>query len=232
MRVLVILHMAEGDAGVFADAIAAVGASVDQWYPPAGKAPPSDPTAYDAVITLGGPAHVHQQDAHPWIAAELALLTRLLDSGTAILGVCLGAQLLAAATGARVGPAPRSERGWYRIQTTDAARRDPLLAPLMPGFDALEWHSDEFGLPAGAVLLARSDTCLQAFRLGARAWGIQFHADAAPDALESWIEASVSGEEAVHTIAEAEQLRERTRVRIGPWTAAGKELCARFLELA
>ena len=97
------------------------------------------------------------------------LLGELLECGTPLLGLCLGGQLVAQAAGAEPGRAPRPEIGWHAVELTAEGGDDPLLGPLAPGFEAFQWHSYEFPLPAGAVALARSDVCLQAARIGERA---------------------------------------------------------------
>ena len=95
-----------------------------------------------------------------------------------MLGVCLGAELIAEAEGTATRRATRPEIGWYDVKLTAAGASDPVLGPTGPRFQALEWHSYEVVLPSRATALARSDSCLQAFRIGGHAWGIQFHAEA------------------------------------------------------
>ena len=162
---------------MFADAIRAAGADLDSWFLPRDSGPPGDPFEYEAVITLGGAMHADQNGEHPWLAREKELLEELLAREVPLLGVCLGAQLLAQAAGATARRAAVPEIGWYEIETTDDAPVDHLIGPLGPRFEALEWHSYECQLPVGATPLARSSTCLQAYRVGERAWGIQFHAE-------------------------------------------------------
>ncbi len=234
MRVLAIVHDRDAGPGVFADAIAERGDSLDQWELPRGTPAPDDPWRYDAVVTLGGEAHPDQERAHPWLAAEKVLLRELLARGTPLLGVCLGAQLLAEAMGAPSRAAAHPEVGWYRVMVADAGARDPLLGSLAPSFEALEWHSYTCELPAGAVELARSDTCLQAFRAGARdrAWGIQFHAEVTSADFAAWIDHERDPEERERLGLEPDELRIRTRAQIAGWNQLGRELCRRFLDAA
>jgi GMP synthase-like glutamine amidotransferase len=232
VRVLAIVHDADAGPGVFVEAVAARGDQLDAWDLARGKPAPGDPLGYDAVIALGGAAHPDQEAAHPWLAAEKALLAELLARDTPLLGVCLGAQLLAEAAGARARAAPRPEVGWYRVKVGRSGAEDPLLAPLAPEFEALEWHSYECSLPAGAVELARSERCLQAFRAGTRAWGIQFHAEVTLTDFDAWLDEKRTPEEAARLGFDPVDLRARTRSGINRWNQLGRELCGRFLEQA
>jgi GMP synthase (glutamine-hydrolysing) len=170
--------------------------------------------------------------AAPWLADEKALLAELLARGVPLLGVCLGAQLLAEAAGAPARRAREPEIGWYAVEASAAARADPLLAPLAAGFEALEWHSYEAPLPPGAVTLASTPVCLQAYRIGETAWGIQFHAEVTPQDFEAWLDDYRSDPDAVRVGLDAAALRSRTRAQMGAWNELGRGLCERFLEVA
>jgi GMP synthase-like glutamine amidotransferase len=150
-----------------------------------------------------------------------------------VLGVCLGAQLLAAAAGGEARRAAVPEIGWYDVAITPEGESDPLLAALAPGFEAYEWHSYECVLPQGATALAASDACLQAFRIGESAWGIQFHAEVrATDAL-GWIrDYATTDPDAIRLGVDQEALRAQTRERIAAWNELGRGLCGRFLAAA
>jgi GMP synthase-like glutamine amidotransferase len=232
MRVLAIVHDADAGPGVFAAAVAARGDRLDAWELPGGVPAPNDPRGYDAVITLGAAAHPDQDAAHPWLASERALLGELLARGTPLLAVCLGAQLLAQAGGAATRMAQHPEVGWYPVAVTPAGAEDPLLGPLAPEFEALEWHSYECSLPAGAVALAHSERCLQAFRAGAVAWGIQFHAEVTLDDLVAWIDHERSPEEHQRLTFDPADLRTRTHAQMAQWNRLGRALCERFLDTA
>jgi GMP synthase (glutamine-hydrolysing) len=118
------------------------------------------------------------------------------------------------------------------VTVSTAGARDPLLGPLAPVFEALEWHSYACEPPPGAVALARSDVCVQAFRAGAVVWGIQFHAEVTGRDFEAWIDSERSPEEVERLGFDPDDLRARTRAGIDRWNQLGRELCARFLDAA
>ena len=227
MRVLSITHERDAGPGVFADAIAAAGGELEQWFRAETGAPPADPAAYDAVMTFGGSMHVDQQQEHGWIADEISLLRELLERGTPLLGVCLGAQLLSEAAGGDARPLREPEIGWFEVEVTAAGAQDPLLGPLAPRFEAFEWHSYECGLPAHATALARTPVCAQAFRVGETAWGIQFHAEVSVADVEHWIDEY--REDGDRAGVDPEALRAQTLPRMAAWNDLGRELCGRFL---
>jgi len=145
-----------------------------------------------------------------------------------LMGVCLGSQLVAEAAGVLVRRAAEPEIGWHEVEVTPEGARDPVLGPLAPHFTGFQWHSYEFQLPAGATPLARSDVCLQAFRLG-KALAIQFHAEVSRADAEAWIDDYRSDEDAVRIGVDPDALRQRTRESIAAWNEAGRALCERFL---
>lgn len=155
----------------------------------AGDAVPADPSGFDGVVVMGGPSSAASDAGFGSRRAELALLERAVDNGVPTLGVCLGAQLLALAGGARVYPMPAgAEVGWAPVVLTDPARRDALLGDLPSEVTVLHWHGDTFDLPPDAERLATNDRALnQAFRLGGSAWGIQFHAEVDRVAVEGFV---------------------------------------------
>jgi GMP synthase-like glutamine amidotransferase len=231
VRVLSISHEADAGPGVFADAARARGHALDEWMLPDGDAP-GDPLAYDAVMTFGGSMHADQGAEHPWLRDEKELLRELIERRVPLLGVCLGSQLVAEAAGAPAEPAPEPEIGWFAVELTPEGVSDPLLAPLAPRFTAFQWHSYRSPLPPGAVALARSPVALQAFRVGASAWGIQFHAEVTEHDALGWTERFEEDEKAVEIGLDPNALTAAIRERIGPWNQLGRDLCGRFLRLA
>jgi GMP synthase (glutamine-hydrolysing) len=232
MRVLAIVHQRDTGPGVFPAAVLASGASLDEWFIAEQAEPPADPFGYDAVFTLGGAMHVDHGDRHGWIASELTLLRQLLDRKVPLLGLCLGGQMIASAAGATPRRAARPEIGWFEVELTPEGADDPLLGPLAPEFEAFEWHSYEFPLPPDAVPLARTDLCLQAFRLGELAWGLQFHPEVSTTDLGAWIDGYRTDEDAVRIGLDPDALRAETEEKIGAFNQLGQDLCTRWLELA
>ena len=184
------------------------------------------------MLVLGGAVHPDQGANHGWLGEEHELLQRLLAAEVPLLGLCLGGQLVAAAAGATPRRAARPEIGWHRVELTAAGGEDPLLAPLAPGFEAFQWHSYEFPLPPDAVALAGSDVCLQGCRIGDRAWALQFHPEVSAADAGAWIDDYRSDEDAVGIGLDPEALRAETRAKIGAFNRLGRELCARWLDLA
>lgn len=232
MKILAIVHQPDAGPGVFAQAADAAGERLELWQPSRGEPPPELVSEYDAVLSFGGGMHPDQEAAHPWLASEKRLLAAALEHEVPIMGVCLGAELLAEAAGAPARRASVPEVGWYQVRTSEHARDDPLLAVLPDSFQALEWHGYESPLPPGGVSLAWSETCLQAYRVGGRAWGIQFHAEVTMSTFEGWLEEYQEDPDAVRLGIDPEALRAQTRSAIGAWNRLGRELCRRFLALA
>jgi GMP synthase (glutamine-hydrolysing) len=230
MRVLAIVHQRDAGPGVFADALRTRDVELDSWLRAETDSPPRPLGDYEAVLSFGGAMHADHEDRHPWLREEKALLGDLLERGVPLLGVCLGAQLLAEAAGARSRPAPEPEIGWKEVELTEEGAHDPLLAPLAPRFTAFQWHSYEFALPPGATALARSAVCLQAYRIGDSTWGIQFHAEVTREDAEAWIDDYRSDEDAVRIGLDPAALRRHTGEAIGEWNALGRGLCERFLD--
>jgi GMP synthase (glutamine-hydrolysing) len=232
VRVLAIVHQRDAGPGVFAEAIRDAGGELDEWTLAERPQPPADPFGYDAVFVLGGAMNVDEGDRHGWIAEEKALLRELLEREVPLLGLCLGGQLLAAAAGAQPRRASRPEIGWHRVEVTPEGEDDPLLGPLAPSFEAYQWHSYEFPLPPGAVPLARSEVCLQACRLGQRAWAIQFHPEVSrADALH-WVDDYEADPDAVRIGIDPAALGAETEGKIGAFNQLGRELCRRWLEVS
>lgn len=133
--------------------------------------------AFDALVVMGGPMNVHEEDRHPWLRAEKSLVRDAVAAGRQVLGVCLGAQLLADALGAPVTRNPVAEIGWWEVTLTPEAARTPVFAGLPGSFTPMHWHGDTFAIPPGCIHAARSAACAnQAFvSADGRFLGLQFH---------------------------------------------------------
>jgi GMP synthase (glutamine-hydrolysing) len=229
VRVLSIVHQHDAGAGVFAEAAAERGHQLVEWVPPESSAPPA---GFDAAMVFGGAMNVDEDGRHPWLVGEKRLLGRLVEAGTPMLGVCLGAELLAEAAGAGVRRAPEPEIGWREVELTPEARDDPVLGPLPQRFRGFQWHSYEFAPVAGGLALARSPVCLQAFRVEPLGWGIQFHAEVTRESVGQWIDGYRNDPDAVRAGVDPDELRAETEDRIDAWNELGRDLCARFLVTA
>jgi GMP synthase (glutamine-hydrolysing) len=141
----------------------------------------------DLLIVLGGPISVNDERDYPFLVPELALVKAQLEAGGAVLGLCLGAQLLARAFGCRVYPMGHQEVGWGPLESTESGRQHALRHLLERDLPVMHFHGETFDLPASAQLLASTALCKnQAFAVGARALGLQFHPEVTAELLESW----------------------------------------------
>lgn len=141
----------------------------------------------DGLVVMGGPLGAYEEDGYPFLAKECKLLAAVVRRGSPVLGVCLGAQLLAKALGGKVFPGHGAEIGFGSIDLTQAGQRDPLFAGIGNVVPAFHWHGDTFTLPEGGVLLASSQKYVhQAFRFGSRAYGFQFHVEPDADIWAAW----------------------------------------------
>jgi GMP synthase-like glutamine amidotransferase len=148
-------------------------------------ASPPNPADYAGLIFMGGPMSVN--DGLPYLEREMAWIAEAVERGQPVLGVCLGAQLIAKALGGRVYRNPVKEIGWFDIEFTPAAASDPLFASARPRERVFHWHGETFDLPHGAVHLAHSAACRhQAFRVGQKVYGLQFHLEVTPAMIADW----------------------------------------------
>jgi GMP synthase-like glutamine amidotransferase len=185
LRVLGLQHIACEHPGAFLDLL-------DDYVPvelDEGE-PLPDWRSFDAVLAMGGPMSVNDEAEHPWLRDEKALVREAVAAGVPFLGVCLGSQLLASALGASVfANTAGSEVGLLPVERTTAGLADPVLGGLAEPLVTLQWHGDTFDLPAGAELLATSPLARnQAFRVGDRAYGLQFHLEVTEDQVAEWAE--------------------------------------------
>jgi|SRR5579871_4576310 len=148
--------------------------------------PLPDLSAASGLIFMGGPMSAN--DDLPYLSQEMEAIRRAAARGQPVLGVCLGAQLIAKALGARVFRNPVKEIGWFDVRLTDAGRADSVLREMAaPGENVFHWHGETFDLPEGATWLAYSDACRhQAFRAGSNIYGLQFHLEVTPEMIGDW----------------------------------------------
>jgi GMP synthase-like glutamine amidotransferase len=188
MRIHVFQHVPYEDAAFIAEWASNRGhdLSVTRFFEQPAFPSPGD---FDWLVILGGPMGAMDDEAFPWLADERACIRQAIDAGKTVLGICLGAQIIAAVLGARVFRNAFREIGWYPVTFTMEGRRNGLFNSFPPIQQVFHWHSDTFELPEGATLIARSDASKnQAFVYGERVVGIQFHCELSADSVRLLIE--------------------------------------------
>jgi GMP synthase-like glutamine amidotransferase len=185
MRVLAFRHVPFEYLGRIEPELERRGIGIDyaDLYQPGAESP--DPARYAGLIFMGGPMSVN--DGLPYLEREARWIAQAVEAGRPVLGVCLGAQLIAKALGARVYRNPVKEIGWFAIELTGEGAADPLFAGAGPRETVFHWHGESFDLPAGAQCLASSANCRhQAFRVGSSTYALQFHLEVTPEMIADW----------------------------------------------
>lgn len=188
---------------------------------------------YSALIVLGGPMNVDQIAEYPNLATEVTLLQEALDRKLSVLGICLGAQLLARALGANVGSDCVPEIGWHEVQLSNEGKDDPVLSAFNARQQVFQWHEDAMELPDGAIHLASSDVCeVQAFRFGQHAYGFQFHLEVDHSLIDRWLDrAGYQGMPTeLSTTLDPEQIREMTDKSIRPLMDLSDRTFSRWID--
>jgi GMP synthase (glutamine-hydrolysing) len=232
MQILSVLHPGGGHSGMLRDAAAAAGHELVEWTPGAGEPMPGALGDFDGIVVFGGGMKVVDQERLPWLAGELELLREALERRVPLLGVCLGAQLIVAAAGGEVYRLADPEIGWLEVERTAAAGDDPVAGVLPERFTAYQWHSYACRLPAGAMELARSPVCPQAFVLARHAWGVQFHPEVTAEVLGEWIGDYRSDPDAVRLGFDPEAARDAIAQHIDRWNELGRALFGAWLTAA
>jgi len=188
---VVVQHVPHEGPGLIAGALGEAGLAAEVVRVDLGQ-PLPEPAEVAGLVVMGGPMGVHDEQDHPWLVPERHLIGALAGDGRPVLGVCLGAQQLAAGLGAEVTTGPRPEVGQGQVELTDAGRRDPVFGPEYGGLAStavpcVHWHQDTFSLPDGAVHLAATRAFPhQAFRFGDRVYGLQFHVEVDRALARAW----------------------------------------------
>ncbi len=190
MKILVIMHIASEGPGTLGEFLESCGAELTTIRLYNGEKLPVDVGAYQAVISMGGPMNVYEFEKYPFLEEEHHFLKRVLDMDKPVLGVCLGAQMIAHACGGSVTRSPVEEIGWSTVSLTDEGENDPFFQGVPARLEVLQWHGDMFHLPPAAKLLATGEDCPhQAFRFG-KAYGLQFHVEVTPEIISEWFDQS------------------------------------------
>lgn len=195
-RLLVFQHVPHEILGILDPLLRSAGFRIR--YVNFGRQPDAQPdvSRYAGLIVLGGPMNCDQVQRHRHLATEIEAIRAAVSEGKPVLGICLGAQLLARALGARVNRHHEREIGWYDVSPTSAAASDPLFEHFAGRERVFQWHGDTFDLPEGAVHLAESQGCAnQAFRYGETAYGLQFHLEVDEPMIRRWVHTPVMANE-------------------------------------
>ena len=143
----------------------------------------------DMLVIMGGPMSVNDEVLHPWLIGEKRLINQVIQAGKMVLGICLGAQLVASVAGARVYPADHQEIGWFAVEKTRAAKEAAVGRALADKAEVFHWHGETFDLPGGGAHLARNRVCEnQAFAMGQRIVGLQYHLETTPESVSALIQ--------------------------------------------
>lgn len=187
MRIHVLQHVAFEDLGSMAADFQQRGYAVSSthWY--RGDQPPAL-NSFDVLIVMGGPMGVHDEADYPWLMPEKALIHAAIDADKIVLGICLGAQLIAHVLGAKVVPNTRREIGWFPLSLQTVAEDSPLGDSLPAEIEVFHWHGDTFELPEDARWLASSEACAhQAFSVGDNIFGFQFHLETTEESAQALV---------------------------------------------
>lgn len=190
-KIYVLQHHPVEDLGTIADALEGAALAWQYVRVDKGQPVPADMKGAGGLVVMGGPMGVYQIDRYPWLRDEMALINDAIERNLPVLGVCLGAQIVAAALGAKVERnAGGKEIGWHPMRLGAAAKQDRLLCDLPETITPFHWHGDIFELPKGAVSLASSEkTPCQAFRYDDKTWGFQFHVEVTGEGVAAMAEA-------------------------------------------
>jgi GMP synthase-like glutamine amidotransferase len=189
---------------------------------------PLSVAGFSGLVSMGGPMSV--LEGLEEIEREKLLISEALRRKMPVLGICLGAQILASALGAEIHSGPGSEVGWGEVDLTARGLKDPLFAGVETPVPVLHWHGDTYDLPRGAVHLASSDLYVQqAFRVEPHAYGFQFHLEVDEDMVHEWVARDLESEKGL--LSSREDPTERLKERLGPVRLAGALVFGRFLDL-
>ena len=225
-NIIALRHIAFEDVGTLDHLLKRRGAEIEYVDAGVDDLLSVEAAAPDLLIVLGGPIGVYETDRYPFLNDEIALIEQRLASGRPMLGICLGAQLIARAAGARVYPGPAKEIGFAPVELTATGLSSPLQALEKSAFHVLHWHGDTFDLPAGASRLASTAiTQNQAFSLGPEVLALQFHIETEPAKFERWLIAN--NVEIAAAGLEVGELR-RQNIQHGPAVAAAGQVAMKI----
>lgn len=229
--VLVVRHVAHEGLGTMKRPVES-GSAVEYVDLFRGERAPTRIDGFDGLIVLGGPMGVYEEDEYPFIRDEVKLIEDALKKRVPMLGVCLGSQLLAKASGARVYKGGKKEIGWHDVTLTEDADDDSLFLGSPSTFRAFHWHGDTFDVPSGALMLASSKLFPnQVIRVGPSAYGIQFHLEVTEEMIREWIEVNADELSALKGKVDPEAIIEETPSRAEGLSRMGSALAAKFMRM-
>lgn len=220
MRILIIQHDPAEGLGLLEETLLQKGWELDiRMAHISGNNLPQQLNSYRAMLILGGPMGAYEEQVYPYLKHIQGLVHKANKHQLPTLGICLGAQLIARALGAYVGPNPVKEIGWYQVELTLAGRQSFLFKELPNSFPVFQWHGDTFALPEGAFLLAQGKTCInQAFVYGDHICALQFHPEVYPSMIFNWTQIYHSELEDFGGSTEKQVLQNRT---LSNWNSMG-----------
>lgn len=186
-KCVVLLHEKCEGAGIFEDVIKDAGVEFRYIELFNGADVPEGIRRGQRLLIMGGPMNVYQEKEYPFLREEDLLIKEALKEELPVLGICLGAQLIAKAAGARVREGKVKEIGWYKIRLTEEGKRDRIFSLFKDEFTVFQWHGDTFDLPSNAIPLAENDLYLQTFKLQT-AYALQFHLEVTEEMIKDWLE--------------------------------------------
>ena len=187
---------------------------------------------FDLLIVMGGPMSVNDENDFAWLAPEKQFINRAVKSGKPVLGVCLGAQLIADSLGARVYPNREKEIGWFDISLTANGKTDPLFSDFEKTEKVFQWHGDTFSIPKGATHLAQAPTCHnQAFRYRDNVYGLQFHLEVDTPMVERWLKLALLQKKREIEEADAQTIKKETKKYMRRNKELGKKMFSKWIQI-
>lgn len=226
-QILTIAHPDGGTVGVFAEVALERSLTIETWTPATGSDPERPLDQYLGLVVLGGDENLDEVDRYPYLERELEVVSDWIESDRPLFGVCLGAQMIAHVSGGSVFKASEREFGWVEIDVLPAAHEDPVTGFGGDTVTGLAWHDYAFEPPPEATVLARSEVCVQAFRLG-EAWGFQNHPEVDADLLDHWMAPLLTEQTDPERRGQAELLEAGRAAHMPAWNEYGRELFRRF----
>lgn len=231
-KVLVLQHVPHEGLGIIGRELYTNGLQPEYLKVYEGHEFPFDVSGYSALIVLGGPMGVYEDDKFPFIAKELKLIRSALKDNLPILGICLGAQMLAKAAGAEVYKGGKKEIGWYEAELTEEGEDDRLFLGLPRKFTVFQWHGDTFDVPANGLNLVSSELFPnQVIKAGPRAYGIQFHLEVTEEMIKSWIKENSGELEALKGKIDPDAIIKEIPLKIPDLHRLGHTVLSRFIRL-